>query len=282
MGENPPRGAVIDYVITSDAPGPVTLEILDSKGNPVRRWSSEERPRPPDLSRIVVTPDWVTPAEPVSTAAGMHRFVWDLRYALPKELVGGGGFRGGSGPWAPPGRYTVRLTAGGKTFTQPLDVVKDPRLGAGVTDADLAQQLELVRDIQAERVRVALAQRQVTTLRTQIAALKKAGTKLPPAFDSFAKSLDRLAGPPASPEEWFDSDEISPTSLRRLAASLSGLQGAIESADAAPTPDAVAGFAARKKMAEEGLARWRGFLANDLPAVNRALQGSGLADLKID
>ncbi|HQR66077.1 MAG TPA: hypothetical protein PLB02_01670, partial [Thermoanaerobaculia bacterium] len=159
MGENPPRGAVLDYVLGAASPGPVALEILDATGGLVRRWSSDEKPRPPDLSRIVVTPDWVAPAEPLSAAAGMHRFVWALRYALRRERGGGGGFRGGSGPWAPPGRYTVRLTAAGKALTQPLDVVKDPRLAA-VSDADLVRQFELAREVLAERVRVAVALRE--------------------------------------------------------------------------------------------------------------------------
>ena len=32
------------------------------------------------------------------------------------------------GPWAYPGKYTVKLTVGGKTFTQPLMVRMDPRV----------------------------------------------------------------------------------------------------------------------------------------------------------
>jgi hypothetical protein len=174
------------------------------------------------------------------------------------------------------------LTAGGESVTQPLDILKDPRLGADVTDADLAMQFALAHEIQNERVRVAAAQRQAGALRTQLAALRKAGTRLPPAVDSFAKSLDRAAGPPASPDEWFDSEEISPTSLRRLATSLSGLQGAVESADAAPTRDALAGLAARKKMVEEGLDRWKSLVTGDLPTASRALQDAGMPALKIE
>ena len=285
MAENPPRGAVVDYVLAAVAPGPVTLEILDAKGELVRRWSSDEKPRPPDLSRIVVTPDWVTPAEPLSAAAGMHRFVWDLRDALPKELAGGGGFRGGSGPWAPPGRYTVRLTAAGKTLAQPLDVVKDPRLGASVSDAELVRQHEVAREIQAERVRVAVALREASALRKQLAALRKdAAPAARNALAAFTKALDRAAGPPApgSGEDFWDTEEIDPVSLRRLATSLSGLQYAVESADAAPTPDALTGLSLRKKMADEGLARWRDVVVKELPDVNRSLEAAGLAPLKTD
>ena len=288
MGENPPRGAVIDYLLKADAPGPVTLEVLDSRGDLVRRYSSDERPRPPDLSRIVVTPDWVQPSQPLSAASGMHRFVWDLRYALPKELAGAGGsFRGSAGPWAPPGRYTVRLAAADRILTQPLDVVKDPRLGPSVSEADLLRQHDFPRNIQSERARVAVALREASALRTQIAALRKDKAPAPPVMNavfSFTKALDRAAGPPApgSGEDFWDTEEIDPISLRRLSTSLSGLQYAVESADAAPTPDAVIGFAARKKMVEEGLARWRDLLAKELPDVNRLLEAAGLAPLKTE
>ena len=65
----------------------------------------------------------------------MHRFVWDLHG--PPAATGG---RGGlpisaifqdtpmhQGAWMPPGQYTVTLTVGGQTFSQPLIVKPDPR-----------------------------------------------------------------------------------------------------------------------------------------------------------
>ncbi|HEX7615751.1 MAG TPA: hypothetical protein VF554_10790, partial [Thermoanaerobaculia bacterium] len=232
------------------------------------------------------TPDWVVVPEALSAAAGMHRFVWDLRGALPKELESrSGSMRGANGPWAPPGRYTARLTAFGQTLTRPLVVVKDPRLPSTITDGDLVQQHELAREILAERVRVAAAQKQATDLRTQIAARRKdAPALVRDALGVFAKAVTRAAGPPlvsAGDEDW-DIEEIEPTTLRRLATSLAGLQSAVESADAAPTPDARTGFAERRKMVEEGLARWRDVVATERPRVDKALASAGLTPLKID
>jgi hypothetical protein len=218
----------------------------------------------------------------------MHRFVWDLRETLPKVLVSPtGSMRGANGPWAPPGRYTVRLTALGRTLTRPLVVVRDPRLPPSVTDDDLVLQHGLARAIQAERVRVASAQRQVNDLRSQIAVRRKDSPAAASAFDAldaFAKALDRAAGPPVhtAGEEFLYNEEIVPTTLRRLSASLAGLQSAVESADAAPTPDARTGFAERQKMVEEGLERWRDVLGTEFPKVNVALAGAGLEPLKIE
>jgi hypothetical protein len=282
MGENPLRGAIVDYSLKAAASGPrqVVLDILDAKGAVVRHYASDSRPKPVDLQRIRTTPDWAPVPEPPSAAAGMHRFVWDLHDALPDELVSPTSTR--SGPWAPPGRYTVRLTVAGKSVTQPLVVVRDPRLPSSVTDPDLVSQHELARDIQAERVRVAAGWHQAERLREQIAERReKAGAGAISALDAFTATLDRAAGPaPLVPgEEFFDVEVADPTSLRRLALSLSKLQSAVESADAAPTPDYLTGFAERRKMVAAGLARWQELLASDLPKVNRSLEGAGLSPL---
>lgn len=271
MAENPRTGAVLDYLLKSAAPDPIVLEILDAKGEVVRRFASDDAVHRPEVSRIVTTPDWVAVSAPPSAAAGMHRFVWDLHETFPKELVTPGSTRGASGPWAPPGRYTVRLTALGRTLTRPLVVVKDPRLLAAITDEDLVLQNEFARDIQAERVRVAAAQKQANELRAQISARRKEAPAA--ALDAFAKAVDHAAGPPirTAGEEFFDDEEIAPTTLRRLATSLAGLQAAVESADSAPTPDARTGFAERRKMVDEGLARWKDVLTKEKPKVDAIL-----------
>src|SRR5256886_1763577 len=44
MGQNPPAGAVIDYVLPRAVAGPVALEILDSAGRVVRSFSRADEP----------------------------------------------------------------------------------------------------------------------------------------------------------------------------------------------------------------------------------------------
>jgi photosystem II stability/assembly factor-like uncharacterized protein len=265
MADNPPSGAILDYFVKSEKASPLVLEILDDRGQPVRRYTSDDKPTQPDLQRIQTTPDWVHVEEPPSAAAGMHRFVWDLHYELPPELVGAARRRG-AGPWAPPGRYSVRVTHAGKTLTRSLAVARDPRVRS-VTDADLVRQYELARDIQAERVRVSVALSQAGSLRKQIAAAREGKKGSTTGLDALEKAIDVAAGPPMlSPsEEYFDPQGLSPTSLRRLSRSLSQLQSAVESADAAPTPDALTGFAERRKLVEQGLARWKAVLTTDAP-----------------
>ena len=245
-GENPPNGAILDYYLKAASTTPVAIEIVDTKGETVRRYASDDKPRPPDPTRQTVTSDWVPSPPPPSAAPGLHRFVWDLHYAPAKGLPPSP-FGGAAGVWAPPGRYVVRLTAAGRTVSQPLIVKKDPRIKA--TDADLAAQFDLANQIQSERVRVAAARSQVDSIRKQLAALKgKATGAVATEIEAFTKKLDTIAGPPpATPEEdFFGEPTIDPSTLRRLATAFQQLARAIESADADPTPDLVSGFHQRQ------------------------------------
>src|SRR5580765_4819672 len=172
MAENPRPGAVIDYFLKSDAPSPLTIESLGAAGETVRRYASDDKRDAPDLQKIAVTADWAPAPEPPRATAGLHRFVWDLRVTLPEPLVSTSAFHRASGLLVPPGSYTVRLTAGGRSVSQPLIIVRDPRLAATIRDADLVRQFETVRGVQSERVTVAAGLRQADVLRKQIAAIR--------------------------------------------------------------------------------------------------------------
>ena len=151
-GTNPPDGAIIDYYLDAGA-GPVTLEIATAGGTLVRRYSSGDAPDPLDETSINVPMFWARPPRILSAAAGMHRFVWDLRYPAPGAVqrdfpisaIPGDTPLEPLGVLAVPGTYVVRLTAGGRTFTQPLTLKMDPR--AAVTPLGLARQFTLATKI---------------------------------------------------------------------------------------------------------------------------------------
>ena len=132
LAENRPYGALIDYYLKTDASGPVTLEILDPAGGLVRRYSSADRTPPVDPNTLNIPAFWRPTPEPLPAAAGMHRWVWDLRPAPEGRGRGQGAGSGGpgrGGALSLPGAYTVKLTVGGKSYTQPLFVRRDPRAG---------------------------------------------------------------------------------------------------------------------------------------------------------
>ncbi|HLG95434.1 MAG TPA: YCF48-related protein [Bryobacteraceae bacterium] len=134
-GENPPDGAIVYYYLNTAAGAPVVIEILDAARKVVRRYSSDDQPPPvdPDLN---VQVQWLRPPAIPSAGAGMHRFVWDLRYTPPDALrhdlpiaaIWHNTPRGPRGPIALPGQYSVRLTVNGKSYTQPLTIRMDPRV----------------------------------------------------------------------------------------------------------------------------------------------------------
>ena len=136
LADNPPYGAILDYYFGSAARGAITIEIFDPAGEVIRRYSSEDRPPPVNPETLNIPAYWRRTPEPLSTAAGMHRWVWDLRPTpTPGGRRGGGGGGGGGADIfgrggearALPGSYTVKLTVNGKSYTQPLVVKMDPR-----------------------------------------------------------------------------------------------------------------------------------------------------------
>ena len=131
LAENPPYGATIDYYLKANVSGPLTLEVLDPAGEVVRKYSNEDKPPAVNLDTLNIPAYWVRTPEPLSTSAGMHRWVWDLRPTPPVRPAGaggGGGFGGrGGAPLVLPGMYTVKLSVGGKSYVQPLLVKMDPR-----------------------------------------------------------------------------------------------------------------------------------------------------------
>src|SRR5262245_29347703 len=116
---NPPEGAIINYYLKSAATGPVTLEILGGDGKLVRRYASTDEAFKPDPATINIPLYWFRPLTPLSAAAGMHRFTWDLHYqpldgggrlggpTLPIAAIGHNTVSAPTTPWVNPGQFTV-------------------------------------------------------------------------------------------------------------------------------------------------------------------------------
>lgn len=224
---NPPSGAMIDYYVGA-ANTPVVISITDSAGHTVRQWSSADKPVTVNPKSLDIPMYWVHPQLPPSAEPGAHRWIWDLHYVG----TGRGRFGRGGGPLAPPGRYAVHLRVNGKTYSQPLTLRRDPTYPA--TDADLRAQFQLAEQIEAESqtVKAALARAQ---------SLVKTHPK-----------LRELVGeaPPTTPDDSVGKPAQDFNSLRYIGDALQGLEGAVENADARPTPDQYAAFAVLKRKTD--------------------------------
>ncbi len=146
--EYPLAGAMIDYYLASSPAGDITMEILDASGNLVRKLSSapgpaEDRGSETDAGGGDEEGGFRVRSGPtrLDKTAGMHRFIWDLRYPGPwqsKDRPEGPG-----GPMVAPGNYSLRITVGASTSNHSLTVIEDPRITkAGVTAPDLREQIE--------------------------------------------------------------------------------------------------------------------------------------------
>ena len=134
-----PPGVIIDYWFSEDQTDAVTLEILDAEGRVIRAYEADatESQRPTAQGMRGPVQRSLAPSG-LSTGAGMHRLIWDLRH-------GGMQIQGqlrARGPLAVPGAYTVRLSSGEWQISQVAVVHMDPRVAAdGVTQEDLVAQL---------------------------------------------------------------------------------------------------------------------------------------------
>jgi len=133
-GQNPPDGAIIDYVLNSEAKI-ITLEIQDLNSQTISKFSSNDQPEVVDSTSYPHPTYWVRPPQKLATGRGHHRFVWNLRYQTPRGTNRSFDIAavlydtpsGPVGPFVVPGNYLVKLTVDGKVQTQTLEVRLDPR-----------------------------------------------------------------------------------------------------------------------------------------------------------
>ena len=159
----------------------------------------------------------------VGTTAGMHRFLWDLRY--PGGLAG-------RGPLAIPDRYEVRLTADGLSQTRSLEVLIDPRVAEdNVTLADMQEQFSLNIRIRDALIRGRLAVRDIASAKEDMEAGGQAGRD---AAARAMAALEELAEVEAALVSRTDGSYQTPM----LVDQLSYLYGMTSRADQRPGADA--------------------------------------------
>jgi photosystem II stability/assembly factor-like uncharacterized protein len=287
-GQNPPDGAMIDYFLKSAAKGPVTLEITDSAGNVVRRFSSADKLEPSNPRDFNVPAYWFRPPRGLSFAAGMHRFIWDLHYPDPDVLDRDFPISAiyHNTPLYPlgavvlPGRYTVKLTAEGKTYSQLLEIQMDPRVKT--SPDDLRRLFDLDRKIAGALHRDYVAIQQVRNLRSQLKALTagKANTAVAQAISELETKAAKLEGDTGGYGTRYLSTPEG-RSLARLNGGLNTLVSALDSADAAPTTQQTAMFAELEQALAEQLSAWDEMKSKHVPDLNNRLKQSGLPEIDL-
>jgi photosystem II stability/assembly factor-like uncharacterized protein len=282
-GENPMPGAIIDYYVGSAVHDTLQLEIVNAAGRVVRTYTSADRVLNPDPARDPEAytrvcqekpkaPDcnlplyWAAPSFALPTSAGMHRIAWDLRYdpiANERENLGedesGNGavphrtFPAMDAPWAPPGAYTVRLTAHGKRYEQPLTLRLDPRVKTPA--AALAQLSTLSREMYDNAVAARAAYTRARALRERLESGRAADAA------ALAAKVDALA--PAKAEPDADAPRRSPEAkpqgpptLESVGNDLMAAAMAMQGADVAPTANQIAACRRASASYRSVMAEW--------------------------
>jgi photosystem II stability/assembly factor-like uncharacterized protein len=285
-GENPLPGGIIDYFLAADATGSVQLDILDAGGTVIRSLSSADPVLTPDpaldpagYDRICredpTAPNcrvplyWPAPQMVLSTRRGMHRFSWDLHFdPIGDEPRAGGGATGAvpghtypsvQAPWAPPGEYMVRLTVGGRSWTQPLTLRLDPRVKTPA--ADLARLASLSREMWEgakaanaayEEARAMVAQ--LDAARTRQATARKASIEAiaPAPRPAGGRGFGGFGGGAPS----------GPPTLNGASQALMGAAMAMQEAEVAPTARQVAACEAARAQLQDVMRRWEALKAS--------------------
>ena len=286
-GANPPDGAVIDYFLAQPASGPVTVEILDAGNQVVRRYSSADRPelRTEQLQKGLIPTYWLREFKSLSTAEGMHRWVWDLHYASPTATeheypiaaIPHDTPRGPLGPTALPAQYRVRLTADGQSLTTPLTVKMDPRVHTPL--AGPRRRFELETRLASMLSRSSEAVLVANSLREQ---LKKLSGQAQGALKESIQGLDSklallLEGPKPAPA----AGKKEPT-LGGVNGEVAALYGQAGMADAAPNQALLTTASKAEQDLASLMKRWDEIKSSDIPALNRRLREAKLPELRLE
>jgi hypothetical protein len=272
--KNPPDGAMIDYYLPAKA-AEVKLEITDSAGKLVRRYSSSDK-KQEKMPPMPIAPRWFPAPVALEGSAGMHRFVWDLRWnsSGTGEEFEDEGYGAPRGPRVTPGRYQVKLTVDGVTFSQPLQVEMDPRSKAGA--AELEQQLKLALEVfgDVRRGRQTLAEMRAAS--GSLGKLKEQLKGQPQLLGQAEKLETAMNG--------IEKGSKSDPEAMGLEAAVSGLQSAlrvVEGGNRTTPEQAIEVYRLSDEASAKRVAEWKKLKGGELAEFNRAVQKAGLHPIEI-
>jgi photosystem II stability/assembly factor-like uncharacterized protein len=286
VGANPPDGAAIDYYLPSASSG-VTLEILDARGQLVRKFSNTDKSgaTEEELKKQLIPLYWLKPFRALPAEMGMHRWVWDLHYPSPESTrheypisaIAGDTPRYPLGPTVLPGTYSVRLTADEKSYTVPLIIKMDPRVKAST--AALEKKFRSETRLAELLSHTSQAVLQAGSIRDPLQKLSEQSSGAAhDAVQAFQNQLAAIIG--AAPGT--GAPAANEVTLARVNGQVATLYGQVWQVDAEPTATQSEAIAATERDAIDVMKRWHVLQTTDLSVLNRALAAASLPALKID
>ena len=269
-GENPTYGTPINYWLGSEPSGSVTIRIENSSGETIRTLSGTSK-------------------------VGLNRIHWDLRSEPSTEVrlrtkplyadwvdLGPDGWRSGGGQITilePPGEYTVVLSTGTTTQSQSLTVMKDPNSEGSA--ADVAEQVALLRVMQADAAAAAETANEIEWVRKQLDDLEelleeRGETELLDASGELMGTLIAVEEKLVQLWETGTGQDQVRWPVKALGR-LTYLARNVATSDFPPTDQQRAVYEILKERLEAAAEELEGLRLNTLPAFNRLLQQRGLS-----
>jgi hypothetical protein len=272
--DNPPAGAIIDYVMPKIVDGHLTLTIFDASNQKICALSSADKPTASNAPELEFAPEWAPAPMILLAAPGMHRFVWDLHY--PKPSTTACNASEAHGVWAPPGKYTIELNLNNKTYRQSLLVKADPRVKVPMTA--LHREFVLAQKVAQGAAQISTASDEaIRLLRALASRLLYANKPLASQIAALIARISDLSEVELQPDP--RKLTIPPPrrtdSLRALLADLDRLERAVDGADADPSADALAADARLSPMVGATVRAWQQLKGNDLARLNAELTEAG-------
>jgi photosystem II stability/assembly factor-like uncharacterized protein len=281
VGANMPNGVLVHYWL-KEKPGKdqiVRIEILSGE-KVIRSFSSEKKEPEGDLKEQAEKKELEKDRDkPLEPKAGVNRFLWDMRVFKP-TLAPKAVFNEGdkSPPKVGPGTYKVRLTVGGKSFTETAEVKPHPQ---GVATAeDLKAQFDLlasIRDRLSEThetvLKVRDAREQAKEIGERAERLGK-GDALKKRAAALAEKLTAVELELTNPEIKADEDDLNYEP--KLDHDWVNLAGIVASADRKPTAGSVKMYAELKSRLDGIVKEYQALVEKDMVEFNRAAEEAKL------
>jgi len=277
--------------VLKDAPkAPIQMEVLDDKGKLVRKL--------PDTAG----------------RAGWNRATWDLHYDPPRyvalrttppedphiweetrfqgqdtrPITHWGVSQGGGGPLAGPGKFTLKMTVDGQSYTQPIDILRMPN--AHGTDADLQASARLQLKVRDDISAVSDMTNQLEWMRRQVEDESKtvAGkANLLKAIDDIDRRMQDVEYKLITRAEALSDDKYYVTqyqlylNLIWLGQEIGGGGGDVAgSADYGPTETAQQLVLDLERQLTAVQTQYKSLMDKDVAAYNQTIAGSGLKPLQ--
>ena len=278
VGSNPPSGVIIDYSLKSVPKGDITMEILDAKGQVVRKFTSEPEKQAGPQGRRSPHPT------PLPKKAGLNRYVWNMQYPMARAVPNAqydGGYP--TGILAVPGKYEVKLTVEGTSYTAPIELKIDPR--AKISQADLEKQFTIgqeARNLEETDHTMVL---EIRNLRDQLNALegrlgKSEGDKaVRESAEAIKKKIDVIEGQLISVKSTANEDQLNYGNL--LSSQLAALEDVIDDADVAVPQADIDQLAVFRAQLEKLQADWQNVTKKDLVDLNDLMRKNHVAAVGI-